>query len=83
MPPRAKEGRTQQEVLHLLRYRIDTAIAHPSKPGTAAVLEMVAAHPHAMRSLHVRRNLGQRRWAWLNEHGIYEVRGDITPDITT
>jgi hypothetical protein len=71
----------QTEVLYRLRYAIDTAITHPGQPNTVAALEVVSAHPQAMRSSHVRRNLGQRRWAWLNDHGVYEIRGDITPNI--
>jgi hypothetical protein len=71
----------QPEVLLHLRYAIDTAIAYPTKPNTETAINLVASHPRAMRSSHIRQNLGVRRWAWLNEHGIYEVRGDITPDI--
>lgn len=83
MPPRPAEGVAQAEVLLRLRYAIDTALAYPAVPNTESVLALVAAHPRAMRSSHIRDNLGQRRWAWLNDHGIYEVRGDIKPDLVT
>jgi hypothetical protein len=31
----------------------------------------------------MRKRLGQARWDWLNNQGIYPIGGPITPDITT
>jgi len=81
MPPRPAEGMAQAEVLYHLRHAIDAAILHPNKSNETMALTVVQTHPRAMRSSHVRQNLGARRWAWLNDHGVYEVRGDITPEL--
>ena len=32
---------------------------------------MALDHPLALRSSHLRANLGDRRWKWLNDHGVY------------
>lgn len=70
MPPRPAEGMTQAEVLYNLRFAIETAIAYPTDIRITAALELARAYPRALRSSHVRHNLGQRRWKWLTEHGI-------------
>jgi len=95
MPPRPVEGRTQQEVLHLLKYAIDTAIKYPGKGTIASARELVEQYPIAMRSSHLRHNLGDRRWDWINRQGLYPagsaheivgqpaIKGTAEPDITT
>lgn len=71
---------TQPEITLRLRAAIDTAITHPGRSTVEAAVEFAKQHPMALRSSHMSHNLGQRRWAWLNSHGVYQVRGDITPD---
>lgn len=61
---------TQTEVLYHLRFVIETAIRYPTDERTKAALEFARDHPRALRSAHIRHNLGQRRWDWLTEHGI-------------
>jgi hypothetical protein len=75
MPPRPAEGRTQQEVLHLLKYAIDTAIKYPRQTTVESARKMALDHPLALRSSHLRHNLGDRRWRWLNDHGIDPAGG--------
>jgi hypothetical protein len=84
----------QAEVLLRLRYAIDTAIKYPKQPNVEAAIRLANEYPHALRSSHLRHNLGQRRWQWLNANGIYPVgesvevaggfaiKGTITPEIT-
>lgn len=95
MPPRPAEGMAQAEVLLRLRYAIDTAIKYPSQSNIDSAIRFATEHPKALRSSHLRHNLGERRWSWLNEYGIYPVgedlevvgnvafKGTATPDITT
>jgi hypothetical protein len=95
MPPRPVEGRTQQEVLHLLKYAIDTAIAYPGSGTITKARDLIAQYPIALRSSHLRHNLGDRRWKWINDQGLYPagsaheiagmtaMKGTAEPDITT
>ena len=93
MPPRPAEGMVQAEVLLRLRYAIDTAIKYPQQPNVEAAIAFANEYPQALRSSHLRHNLGSRRWQWLNEHGVYAVgepvemagsigiKGTITPEV--
>lgn len=93
MPPRPAEGMAQAEVLLRLRYAIDTAIKYPAQANVENAISFATSHPKALNSSHLRHNLGQRRWGWLNERGIYPIgepvevagvigiKGTITPDV--
>ena len=93
MPPRPAEGMVQAEVLLRLRYAIDTARKYPTQPNIDAAIRFANEYPRALRSSHLRHNLGAARWAWLNDYGIYPVgesvevagsfgiKGTITPDV--
>lgn len=95
MPPRPAEGMAQAEVLLRLRYAIDTAIRYPTQRNQDAAVSFANQYPQALRSSHLRHNLGRRRWDWLANHGVYPVgeavelagssgiKGTATPDITT
>jgi hypothetical protein len=95
MPPRPIEGRTQQEVLHLLKYAIDTAIAYPGTGTIAKARDLIEQYPLALRSAELRHNLGDRRWKWIDDQGLYPagsaheivglpaIKGTAEPDITT
>ena len=88
--PQSTEGRPQAEVVLLLRSAIDTAIRFPHEANVQRALNYARTYPVAMRSAHIRHNLGQRRWDWLTEHGYYaaldpseedeRVQGTIKPD---
>lgn len=94
MPPEPAEGMPQREILLRLRAAIDTAITYPTWPNINAATTFASEHPRALRSSHVRNNLGRFRWEWLNQRGIYPVgepieiagaaavKATITPDIT-
>jgi hypothetical protein len=77
MPPRPTESMAQAEVLHRLRYAIDTAIAYPSPRNVEAATSLALDHPRALRSSHLTHNLGAFRWRWLDEHGVHEAGGAI------
>ena len=93
MPPRPAEGAAQHQLVLLLRYQIDTAITYPTWPNINSVRTFVNEHPQAMRSSHMRHNLGLFRWEWLSDHDVYVVgeptviagmpaiKGTIEPDI--
>ena len=95
MPTRPQEAVSQTEVVLLLRSAIDTAISYPSNVNEAKATNLAKAYPKALRSAHVRHNLGQRRWDWLGERGVYPamdpgevagvvtIQGTISPDKTT
>jgi hypothetical protein len=84
----------QHEVLLRLRYAIDTAIKYPSQSNIDSAIKLASEHPRALRSKHLVHNLGERRWSWLNEYGVYAIgepaeiagsigiKGTITPDVT-
>ena len=88
------EGESQRQILVELRYRIDTAIKYPFKRNIDEAVAYAEHRPGAIRSAHLRHNLGQRRWEWLNSHGVTavgeatEIAGQAafkvtsTPDIT-
>ena len=94
MPPRSVEGKTQLEVLHLLKYAIDTAIAYPGTGTITKARDLIERYPLALRSAELRHNLGDRRWKWLNDQGLYPagsaheivglpaIKGTAEPDIT-
>jgi len=94
MPPRSVEGKTQLEVLHLLKYAIDTAIAYPGTGTIAKARDLIEQYPLALRSAELRYNLGDRRWAWINAQGLFPagsaheiagmpaIKGTAEPDIT-
>lgn len=87
------ESMPQPELLLRLRAAIDTAIKQPSQSNVDKAIKLAVDHPRAMRSSHVSRNLGVRRWEWLSEHGVMVVgeateiagtpafKGTITPEI--
>ena len=89
------EGTGQRELLRLLRFQIDTALAYPTPRNVAAARQMVLEHPQALRTVHFRHNLGLRRWEWISDQGIYPIgqphevagmpamKGTIEPEITT
>lgn len=89
------EPLSQRDLVYVLRAQIDQAIRHRSRPMTDAAVRTALEHPRSMRSTHVRKNLGETRLAWLEEHGGLrpdeptEINGldaskvTITPDITT
>lgn len=93
MPPRPSEGRSQREIALLLRYAIDNAIAYPTERNINSAIALASQYPQALRSSHVRHNLGDQRWRWLNEYGVYPVgepveisgspaiKGTIEPEI--
>ena len=95
MPPRSIEGKTQLEVLHLLKYAIDTAIAYPGTGTIAKARDLIEQYPLALRSAELRYNLGAPRWMWINDQGLYPagsaheivglpaIKGTAEPDITT
>ena len=76
-----------------LRYAIDTAIAYPSQANIDSAIAYVDRYPKAIRSTHMRHNLGQKRWDWLNDHGAYPagsatevagmpaIKGTIEPEV--
>jgi hypothetical protein len=72
-----------EELLLRLRFAIDTAIAHPQEPNIQMACAIAINYPVALRSNTLRYRLGRKRWEWLNQHGIYPIGGQITPDITT
>ena len=90
--PQPAEGMPQTEVVLRLRAAIDTAIRFPHDANVGAALAIANAYPKAMRSVHVRHNLGLIRWNWLTDHGYYaaldpseeadRVQGTISPDYT-
>ena len=61
----------QALVLLRLKYAIDTAIKYPRQTTIESARKMALDHPLALRSSHLRANLGDRRWKWLNDHGVY------------
>lgn len=75
------EALPQGMFLLLLRAAVDTAIRHPDEINERRATELARSQPVALRSSHLRHNLGQRRWAWLNEHGVYaQELGVVEPD---
>ena len=95
MPPRPKEGISQQEYLLRLRAAIDTALNYPSEINRNTATGFAVRYPKALRSSHVRSNLGAKRWTWLNLHGVYPIgeateindqpamKGTYTPELRT
>lgn len=93
MPRPPIEGEPQHDVLLRLRYLIDIARRHPTFEGTNRAIAYASEHPRALRSGHLRHNLGAARWQWLAEHDIYPlgepteiagspaVKGTITPEV--
>jgi hypothetical protein len=72
----------QAEILLLLRAAIDTAMRHPGRINEETALDIARSYPRALRSSRLRRQLGQRRWLWLNDHGVYaQELGIIEPDL--
>ena len=78
----------------VVRYAIDTARKYPSQDTIDSAIRLALDHPNALRSGHLRHNLGVQRWRWLEERGIYPVgeqteiagspaiKGTITPEVT-
>lgn len=82
--PNRIEDKSQEEVLLLMRAAIDTAITSPGPETTNSALELATRYPRALAGGKLRANLGQERWDWLAEHGIYPMSFGVTePDITT
>jgi hypothetical protein len=81
--PRSQDAASVEEVLLHLRYAIDTAISYPTWPNINAACTIATSYPVALRSSTMRTRLGQARWEWLNQNGIYPIGGPVTPDITT
>lgn len=82
----------QRDFVNRLRFAIDTARKYPSKRNREGAVALAQSQPKALRSSHVRHNLGKSRWEWLAAHSVYPVgeegeiggsfKGTITPDIT-
>lgn len=91
MPPRPSEHLAQRNFVFHLRFAIDTARKYPSKRNREEAVALAQSQPQALRSSHVRHNLGASRWDWLASHGVYpvgeggeiegSVKGTITPDV--
>ncbi|MEY2668625.1 MAG: hypothetical protein RJA59_1263 [Pseudomonadota bacterium] len=62
-----------EELLYLLRFAIDTAVALPNTPNTTKAIALANSYPVALRSNTLRYRLGKARWAWLNDHGVYAI----------
>lgn len=78
---RPVESVSQAELVLMLRSAIDTAEKQPSYKNVALAIEIARNHPVGLSASHVRHNLGAKRWAWLNRHGVYaQERATITPD---
>jgi len=87
------ESMPQRELLHRLRYAIDTAVAYPTPENIEKAITLAQAHPQGMRSSHVSHNLGAKRWEWLGQHNVtfvgesVEIAGNqaikatITPEV--
>jgi hypothetical protein len=81
----------QRDFVNRLRFAIDTARKYPSKRNREEAIALAQSQPRALRSSHVRHNLGATRWSWLASHGVYPVgeageaegtfKGTITPDV--
>jgi len=93
MPPRPTEALAQKTFLLHLRFAIDIARNYPTGRNREEAIAMAQSQPRALRSSHVRHNLGEARWEWLALHGVYPVgeggevegsiKGTVSPDITT
>lgn len=93
MPPRPAEAVAQAEFANRLRFAIDTARKYPSQRNREEAVALAQSQPRALRSSHVRHNLGATRWEWLTTHGVVPVgeegliegsfKGTASPDITT
>jgi hypothetical protein len=84
MSPAKIEDKPQEEVLMLMRAAIDIAIKTPTETNTNSALTLATRYPRAISGGKMRSNLGQARWDWLHERGIYPVSYGVTePDITT
>jgi hypothetical protein len=92
MPPRPQEREAQRYFVLQLRARIDLARKYPSTRNVREAVEYAQGQPLALRSSHVRHNLGSARWSWLADHGIAPVgepgeadgsfKATITPEVT-
>lgn len=78
MSPARIEDKTQAEVLLLMRAAIDTAINNPGPETVNHALTLASLYPRAMSGGKMRANLGQARWDWLNEHGVYPSSFGVT-----
>jgi hypothetical protein len=93
MPAGPREAEAQATFANHLRYAIDTARKYPTTRNRQEAIAMAKGQPLALRSSHVRHNLGKSRWEWLATHGVYpigeegEIEGSfkatITPEIKT
>lgn len=93
MPGQSLEALGQANFALALRYAIDTARKYPSQRNRSEAIALAQSQPVALRSKHVRHNLGKTRWEWLELHGVYPVgeageiegsfKGTASPDITT
>lgn len=93
MASRPTEDEGQVAVKLRLRYLIDTARSYPSQANIDRAIAYAVAHPYALRSSHLRHNLGKARWTWLAEYGVYfpgepltvagidGIKGTITPEV--
>ena len=92
MPVQPQETWGQADFVNRLRFAIDTARKYPSKRNREEATALAKSQPIALRSAHVRHNLGKTRWEWLALHGVYPVgeggeiegsfKGTITPTVT-
>ena len=78
MPSRPAEALAQREFAHRLRFAIDTARKYPSQRNRREAVALAISQPAALRSSHVRHNLGATRWDWLTMHGVTAI-GDTGP----
>lgn len=91
MAGKPAEDLAQRNFVLRLRFAIDTAVKYPSKRNREEAVALAQSQPAALRSAHVRHNLGKARWNWLSMHGVYAVgeggeiegsiKGTITPDV--
>jgi hypothetical protein len=71
--PKSIESMPQHEVLLRLRYAIDTARKYPRPENIESAVSLANDHPNALRSGHLKHNLGVERWRWLEENGVYPI----------
>lgn len=71
MSPARLDEVAQKEVVSDLRDLIDNAIRH--KEGAEPALSFARRYSSILSTPYAAHNLGNRRWAWLNEQGFYAI----------
>jgi hypothetical protein len=82
---RPTEAIGQAEFANRLRFAIDTARKYPSQRNRGEAIALAQSQPAALRSTHVRHNLGSTRWEWLELNGVTAAGegGSLPGEITT